>query len=151
MSGCAIEISASPRSRNVGVAVAELPVARAAPAADVAALEQRAGMEVALDQIDRRTPELNRATGTRRLVVADVVDVAVAELTELRVAPAAHCAVVEARAAVVVAKGQLHGGAAELEGRCGAGQLVVADRRGGALPELTCAAEPPATHATGVE
>ena len=82
------------------------------------------------------------------LVVADVVAVAVAELALVAVAPAAHGAVVEHRAGVVVADRERLRGApgAEVDGPGRRGRLVVADDAEVAVAELAVAAEAPAAH-----
>src|SRR3954466_8289094 len=91
----------------VRVAATEPAEAAVAPAAHVAVVEQRARMREAGRDRPRRAAraERHRADAVRRLVVADGVRVAVPELSQGALAPAANAAVVEQRARMTPAHG----------------------------------------------
>ena len=131
---------------RVRVPVPELAERAAAPAANLAVVEDHA--RVVLAGCDRARgpsrPEIHRADRSRQLVVADVVGRPVAEPAVPALAPAAHAAVVEDDARVPLAecdRPRTPAGAERDEAH-GARQLVVSDRVRVAVPELARGAQP---------
>ncbi len=139
----------------VEIAVAEPAVPAVAPAAHRAVVEDRAGVVMGGADCDRGAAraEVDRADRARRLVVANVSRVSVAELARESGAPAAHRAVIEDRAGVEVGGADRHGRAARAKVHRAdrARRLVVADRGGVAVAELAVLAVTPAAQGAVVE
>ncbi len=93
--------------------------------------------------------KVDRTNGPRRLLVPDVARVAIPQPAGSPVAPAAHAAVIEDRARVIVPHAYRLGGAprAEVHRPDRSGCLIITDRAGVPVPKLTLAAVAPATHA----
>ncbi|HEU4410034.1 MAG TPA: hypothetical protein VFS43_32565 [Polyangiaceae bacterium] len=133
------------------VAEAERPELPRAPAAHAPALEQRAGAQEAAGELHRLAAEVDGARRRRRLVVADVVGVAVAERPRAGRAPAVHRAALEPRARVRVRRDDLERLRPELDRSDRVGQLVVADAALVSVAEQAAGARAPAAHRAVVE
>ncbi len=92
---------------TVGVAVSELTEAVGSPTTRSAGAQQRTRVQAAGGDVDGGTAQIDSLQAGERLVVADVLAMAVAELAVPVVAPALHraLAVVEHGTGVVVTRG----------------------------------------------
>ena len=139
----------------VGVDIAEPPAEAESPAAHGRVVEQRARMGSAGRDRHGRPPgpQVHRTDRPRRLVIADLVCVAVAEHAAGAVPPAAHGGVVEQRACVVGTRRDCYGRppGPEIDRTDRSRRLVVADGGGVGVAEAAIATSAPATHIGVVE
>ena len=133
----------------IGVPEAELARGVRPPASGPAEVEHRAGVAPDADRRGRAPrPDVDRSGRARRLGVADVLAVAVAERALAALAPAAQRGGVEQRAGRAGAgtdRGR-RAARADVDGSDRTRRLVVADPIGVGVPEAAVEAEAPAAH-----
>src|SRR5690606_21377509 len=121
-----------------------------APAADLANAHARAGVAVAGRDVDHRRHADRRQRG-QQLVVAEVAEVAVAELAAIVEPPATQPAVLQDRAGVLAAEAELEHRARQHDVADVARKFVDADVVDGAVAELAELAAAPAAEPAAVD
>ena len=130
----------------LGIAVPQLAFGTPPPAAHGAVVEDGAGVIAACRDGDGGAsgPEVDGCHGARRLVVADVLSVPIAQLAFGTFTPTANGAVVEKRTAMAFSATRLSllGVSAQVDGSRETRVLVVADRCGAGVAQLPAAPKP---------
>jgi hypothetical protein len=101
---------------------------------------------VSTHDLDRGAAQIHGARYYRRLVIADVVGVTVAELAKIVEPPATHSPARHHCARVAEAECDLHGMPPEVDGANGSGGFVVSDDRRLADTELPALVRAPADY-----
>src|SRR5690348_16037418 len=133
------------------MSIAELSEVVAPAAADLAGVEEGAGVLAAGGEVRHSAADVDITGGEGGLVITDVAGVAVAELAMVVQAPATHLPGAEERAGVEGAGGELDGAAAEVDVAEGGDGLAITDVLGGVVAELAEIVTSPAADEAGIQ